>query len=63
MSTSGHYAVFDDAVSPDFPLGVELEVFVRRETPSVSSSRYAATIPSSRAIRGWRTTMRRAGLN
>jgi hypothetical protein len=25
------YAVDDDALSPDFPLGVELEVFVRRE--------------------------------
>jgi hypothetical protein len=25
------YAVVDDALSPDFPLGVKLEVFVRRE--------------------------------
>ena len=25
------YAVVDDALSPDFPLGVEFEVFVRRE--------------------------------
>ena len=25
------YAVVDDALSPDFPLGVELETFVRRE--------------------------------
>jgi hypothetical protein len=25
------YAIVDDALSPDFPLGVELEVFVRRE--------------------------------
>lgn len=25
------HAVVDDALSPDFPLGVELEVFVRRE--------------------------------
>ena len=25
------YAVVDDALSPDFPLGVELEVFIRRE--------------------------------
>ena len=24
-------AVVDDALSPDFPLGVELEVFIRRE--------------------------------
>ena len=25
------YAVVDDALSPDFPLGVDLEVFIRRE--------------------------------
>ena len=25
------YAVVDDALSPDFPLGVELEVFIWRE--------------------------------
>ena len=25
------YAVVDDALSPDFPLGLELEVFIRRE--------------------------------
>ena len=25
------YAVVEDALSPDFPLGVELEVFIRRE--------------------------------
>jgi hypothetical protein len=25
------YAVVDDALSPDCPLGVELEVFIRRE--------------------------------
>ena len=25
------YAVADDALSPDFPLGVELGVFIRRE--------------------------------
>jgi hypothetical protein len=25
------YAVVDDALSPDFPLGIELEVFIRRE--------------------------------
>jgi hypothetical protein len=25
------YAVVDDALSPDFPLGAELEVLVRRE--------------------------------
>ena len=31
MSTVIVYAVVDDALSPDFPLGVELEMFVRRE--------------------------------
>jgi len=25
------YAIVDDAISPDFPLGVELEVFIPRE--------------------------------
>lgn len=25
------YAVVDDALSPDFPLGLELEVFIRRK--------------------------------
>jgi hypothetical protein len=25
------HAVVDDALSPDFPLGAELEVFIRRE--------------------------------
>jgi hypothetical protein len=25
------YAIIDDALSPDFPLGVEFEVFIRRE--------------------------------
>jgi hypothetical protein len=24
------YAIVDDALSPDFPLGVEVEVFIRR---------------------------------
>ena len=31
MSAVIVYAVVDDALSPDFPLGVELEVFIRRE--------------------------------
>ena len=32
------YAVVDDALSPDFPLGVELGVFIRREdAPSALS--------------------------
>ena len=25
------YTVVDDALAPDFPLGTELEVFIRRE--------------------------------
>ena len=29
--SNGHYAVVEGALSPDFPLGVELEVFVSCE--------------------------------
>ncbi len=28
------YAVVDDALSPDFPLGDAIETFIRREVPS-----------------------------
>jgi hypothetical protein len=49
------YAVVDDAISPDFPLGVELEVFIRREDAGVSSGRFAATIPRSRRNCGSRS--------
>jgi hypothetical protein len=43
------YAFVDDAVSPDFPLGAELDVFVRREdAEQFSSSKFGATIPRSR---------------
>jgi hypothetical protein len=33
------YAVVDDALSPDFPLGNSLEVFVRREDAERSVGR------------------------
>ena len=39
------YAIVDDALSLDFPLGVEVEVFVRRKDASNSLRRFAATIP------------------
>jgi hypothetical protein len=35
----------DDALSPDFPLGDSLEVFIRREDAERSSTRCAGTIP------------------
>ena len=36
------YAVVDDALSPDSPLGVELEVFVRRE----DAERFIEDVPA-----------------
>ena len=42
------YAVVDDALSPDFPLGVELETFIRREDAERLIRRCAATILRSR---------------
>jgi hypothetical protein len=51
------YAVIDEALSPDFPLGDSLEVIVRRETLSGSSRRYEATIRVS-----WRDGSRRVNL-
>jgi len=30
------YAVVDNALSPDFPLGVDLEVFVYQAAPALS---------------------------
>ena len=41
------YAVVDDALSPDFPLGDSLEVFVRREDAEQFIEECAAT------TRGW----------
>jgi hypothetical protein len=50
------YAVVDAALSPDFPLGVELEVFIRREDAERSSSRKcAAKIQRWRRIWGSRS--------
>jgi hypothetical protein len=49
------YAVVDDALAPDFPLGVELDVFIRRETQSGSWPRCAATSPRSRLSSGSRS--------
>jgi len=43
------YAVVDEALSPCFPLGVDLEVFVPGRMPSNSSTRYEATCPSPSA--------------
>jgi hypothetical protein len=40
------HAVIDDALSPDFPLGVDLEVFNRRQDGNDSSRRFAAMIPN-----------------
>jgi hypothetical protein len=41
--------------SPDFPLGVELGVFVRREDAERVIREFAATIPTSRATCGSRS--------
>ena len=46
------YAVVDDALSSDFPLGDPLEVFVRREDAERLVEAFAATIHNSRATRG-----------
>ena len=40
------YAVVDDALSPDFPLGDTIETFIRREDAERFIERFAATIPS-----------------
>jgi hypothetical protein len=40
------YAVVDDSLSSDFPLGVELEVFVRRE----DAERFIEALASSLGI-------------
>jgi len=42
------YAVLDDALSPDFPLGDSLEVFFAGTRRSASSRRCAATTPRRR---------------
>ena len=42
------YAVVDDALSPDFPLGHALEVFIRREDAERFIAECEATIPRLR---------------
>jgi hypothetical protein len=42
------YAIVDDAISHDFPLGVELEVFIRREDAEQFIEQRAAPRASAR---------------
>ena len=42
------YAIADDILSPDFPLGVELEVFISARTPSGRRGGCEVTITGSR---------------
>lgn len=59
------YAVLDDQLSPDFPLGDALEVFIRQEDPerSIAEVRGATSLRSQRhcgsrsAKSGWRTDL------
>ena len=44
------YAVVDDALSRDFPLGVELEVFVRREDAERLVEEVRGDDPESREL-------------
>jgi len=53
------YGVVDDALSPDFPLGVDLRCSSGAKTPSGSSRRCMATIPSSRRSSGLRSASSR----
>ena len=56
------YVVVDDPLSPYFPLGVALEVFIRRGAAERFVERFAATIPNSRKLYGSRSARwRRAG--
>ena len=56
------YAVDDDAQT--FPLGDAIETFIRAaRTPSASSRRFAATIPSSRVTCGSRSGTEGEGEN
>jgi hypothetical protein len=41
------YAVVDDALSPDFPFGVELETFIGRDDAERFIEEVAGMIPSS----------------
>ena len=58
------YAVVDDALSPDFPLGVELEVFIRREDAERFIEEVRGDDPELAATCGSRSeSSRRAGFN
>jgi hypothetical protein len=49
------YAVVDDALAPDFPLGDSWRCSSGARTQSASSRRSEATIPTSRATCGSRS--------
>ena len=56
------YAVVDDALSPDFPLGDDLEVFIRREDAERFIAEVRGTSPRLRRSCGSRSaSSRRAG--
>jgi hypothetical protein len=56
------YAIIDQRSSPDHPLGVPSEVFIRREDAERFIEEGGATIPSTRATCGSRSaSSRRAG--
>jgi len=56
------YAVVDDALSSDFPLGDAVETFIRREDAERFIGRCAETIPRCRQCCGSRSgSSRRAG--
>jgi hypothetical protein len=56
------YAVVDDALSPDFPLGDALDYSSAARTPSGSSRRCEETIPRPQRSSGPRSgSWRRAG--
>ena len=44
------YAVVDDALSPDFPLGDALEAFIRREERLMRAAHGGRLTPFDRAI-------------
>ena len=55
IADSDVYAVVDDALSPDIPLGTELEVFVRREDAERFIEEVRATTLISRRSCGSRS--------
>jgi hypothetical protein len=54
------YAVVDDALSPDFPLGVELDVFIRREDAQRSMEGVLSDHPRAAKLRSRSASSRRA---